>query len=684
MPDQPFDGTLLEDFEELIERSVRWIVRHENESGFRDWLAKELHGRFGDPQFARALAFSLGRTIWNATPLPSNGFRRRSLGWPGPNEPCPCGSNRKFKHCCGALPKFPDLAPELIWVLTLRSLASAKLAEALASGRVPPIVLGEAGRRLLAERRPSAAIRLLEPLFAGAPEALDERLGDALLVLCDAYTDQGKPAKKRALLERIARSGAPKILRADAAQRLATLASDRGAKEEAWEWFALAQRLNPEDIALAPLEVSLLLAQRRAAEAGERAKFWLKRAERRADVPERLLRMLQALARDPVVFLADAELDSRGIRADALTGWLAQVRDRPLPAYRVQTDDPLDLDDEPAALARLSQMLTAQGLPEREAGRQARKLLSDLKKREALEAQGELPLGEPPDDKAGEERPRGALAAPELAALERAWHEVFPDPKPLATQLELVGPAQAWGERQARWLAFLREHPEAFDSLDILDDLATAIEGDGDVASDWMDQRVLEPILSRAAAIVAAAAPDARGPAIPWTDPRNRAGLRLVVRWIHLLVRQNRGAEARAWIERMLGWDTEDRHGLRGLLALELGRAGDHEAVLALDARFPEDFLLELSYGCALALYSLGRRDEAAAALARAIERNPHVPAMLAYERPARPKDSGFGVEIGSRAEAWYYGDAARDIWAACPGAIEWLKASRRKAARPC
>lgn len=89
MTDQPFDENLLDDFEKLVERSVRWIVRHENERGFRDWLAKELHGRTGDPRFARAIAFSLGRTIWNATPLPSNGFRPRSLGWPGANEMCP-------------------------------------------------------------------------------------------------------------------------------------------------------------------------------------------------------------------------------------------------------------------------------------------------------------------------------------------------------------------------------------------------------------------------------------------------------------------------------------------------------------------------------------------------------------------------------------------------------------------
>lgn len=278
---------------------------------------------------------------------------------------------------------------------------------------------------------------------------------------------------------------------------------------------------------------------------------------------------------------------------------------------------------------------------------------------------------------------RGWLAVPELASLEAEWHRVFPDPKPLATQLEHFGPVQAWGEAQQRWLGFLRTHPQAADSLDILDDLATAIESGAQAATDWMDQRVLEPILARGAAIViAAAASDRQTPALAWTDPRNRAGLRLVVRWIHLLVRQNRRAEAHVWIERMLAWDAQDRHGLRGVLALELGRAGEHEAVLALASRYPGDFLLELNYGRALALFCLGRRDEAAAALAEAIERNRHVPAMLARRPAAPPSHSGFGVEAGSRAEAWYYRDAAHEIWRAAPEAIAWLGASRRKAAR--
>mgnify|MGYP002065498689 CR=1 FL=1 len=45
-------------------------------------------------------AYWLGVSLWNATPLADNHYRPRPLPPPQRNQPCPCGSGRKFKHCC--------------------------------------------------------------------------------------------------------------------------------------------------------------------------------------------------------------------------------------------------------------------------------------------------------------------------------------------------------------------------------------------------------------------------------------------------------------------------------------------------------------------------------------------------------------------------------------------------------
>jgi len=47
---------------------------------------------FQDPGDAPRMAVVMGRSIWNAMPLPGNGLRPRQLPELGRNDPCICGS----------------------------------------------------------------------------------------------------------------------------------------------------------------------------------------------------------------------------------------------------------------------------------------------------------------------------------------------------------------------------------------------------------------------------------------------------------------------------------------------------------------------------------------------------------------------------------------------------------------
>jgi len=42
----------------------------------------------------------MARGLYGITPLPRHGYLRQRLPQPGRNEPCSCGSGRKYKHCC--------------------------------------------------------------------------------------------------------------------------------------------------------------------------------------------------------------------------------------------------------------------------------------------------------------------------------------------------------------------------------------------------------------------------------------------------------------------------------------------------------------------------------------------------------------------------------------------------------
>ena len=83
--------------------AARTIVQHEDPEKLRRWIFEhaghfipQLLGDDVDEQARRAIAEGLTRGIWNATPLPGNGYRPRPLPKPGRNDPCPCGSGAKY------------------------------------------------------------------------------------------------------------------------------------------------------------------------------------------------------------------------------------------------------------------------------------------------------------------------------------------------------------------------------------------------------------------------------------------------------------------------------------------------------------------------------------------------------------------------------------------------------------
>jgi len=130
-------------------------------------------------------------------------------------------------------------------------------------------------------------------------------------------------------------------------------------------------------------------------------------------------------------------------------------------------------------------------------------------------------------------------------------------------------------EACAPWLAFLEDNPSAFDSLDILDDLATA--------------------------------------------------LGLLAHRIHLANSAGQAAEAVHRLEQYLILGPGDSHGFRGLLIERQLRRGDNESALEIAERFPDDVLVETSMGRVLALCCPGRLEEAAAAFESTHTRNAHL-----------------------------------------------------------
>ncbi len=148
------------DMERLVTDAVAEALRHEDADRFHRWLRTRIEDYYtgpldhpqedlfppsgdqvGDPrelslEVLRTLAFALGRAIWNAMPLPGNGFRPNPLPEPGRNSPCPCGSGRRYEQCCARRPLLPGLEDETMTTLVLQRLPAPILEEAVSPGQI--------------------------------------------------------------------------------------------------------------------------------------------------------------------------------------------------------------------------------------------------------------------------------------------------------------------------------------------------------------------------------------------------------------------------------------------------------------------------------------------------------------------------------------------------------------------
>ena len=446
---------------------------------FLDWLRANLlqYAAPGsqlvhDEELQRAFTTALGRALWNAMPLPRRGFLTEPIPDPGRNDPCPCGSGRKFKHCCARAPSLGPFTTPLVWPYVLRTLSGPTREAALRSSHLPrEAVLQYASDEIEAEN-PDAAVELLESMLAEPVQHEDKLAAAALDLLCNAYDARGNAKRRKAaLLERIGARTLRSPLRSAAHQRLACILMDRGQARAAWAAFRSAQQDDPGNPALGLLEVQLLLGEGRSDEARERARFFVRQLRRiAADLDPGMLEFYEQVAADPGRAMSDVAFDMEQGAGRRLADWLDRVGSRPLPVYTCALADDSATPTGPDVAERLRQM----GVVEPGIEHAVAELQQQL-----AELEHQRPDAGPDDEppRPQDEGPTTlVLVAPgALAAIEERWRAVFPLDKPFSVHPLPWGDADPWAPRiEIQWMELLERHPEAFDSLDVLDDLATA------------------------------------------------------------------------------------------------------------------------------------------------------------------------------------------------------------------
>jgi tetratricopeptide (TPR) repeat protein len=652
LPDFPLQ------MEVLLEDSIEHIVRHEDAQHFIGWMCEHIDdyytgpdvrqgGLFAkpvvanpdqvilEPDMLRALAVNLAGMIWNSTPLPSNHFKPRPLPLPKRNDPCPCGSDKKYKQCCARLPAIPSLTTDEIWPILFEKLDKETAARAIRENHAPINALSTIAYEYLESDQPKKAATLLAPLFDGNIRKTNDDAEYAFTLLCNAYDELGHNKKKTALLLYIIDTVPRSPLRSGTWQRLSTIRMDSGDVNGAWAAFQHAQRDDPKSLSLGLLEVQILNAQGRNEKTRQRADFWVRQL-RRAGVAdnEMPLAFLIEVARDPLEAFADLGL---GIVDDAgllLKQCLEEIQDRPLPEYSICDEMALtDLADDEE---------------------------EDLEEEDCLHETSGMSL-----------HPPG-----KLDKLELDWHRIYPLDKPFSINEAPYGDADPWDVfEELEWASWLQDHPAAFDSLDILDDLATALMLHPQFGSTWLNETLLLPLLHRSEAITEKTLAAAIEPQLHWVMPDNRPALRAMARLVNIkAIMEGNQEDALSRAQRLITINPHDNHGFRSDVMNQLITKGRDEEALQLAQGYPGDMNPEVTYGKVLVLYRLGRQKEAVDELGNALEFLGKIPRYLTAKRSRKPKLHPDGVQYGGDDQAWYYREEMRDAWLQTPGALEWLK----------
>ncbi|MFT4198311.1 MAG: SEC-C domain-containing protein [Pseudoxanthomonas sp.] len=264
----------------------------------------------------------------------------------------------------------------------------------------------------------------------------------------------------------------------------------------------------------------------------------------------------------------------------------------------------------------------------------------------------------------------------ELAKALKAWGQAFPQVGPALTSL-VVEDHPAWEDPQ-RWLDCLRGQPLLWQSFDVLDDLVLALSGIYEMGM----APLVEAMTERGEALLRLqlAEHDGAPPELEWGCMENRPALRLLAQRI-ALAPQPPDADTQARMQWMLALNYGDNHGYRNELAAAWLAGDDTAKALALIERYPDD--AELAFAKVLALYALGRQEQALEALGQAHAVLPRIAPMLAAAKPRKPKMSSAWVTWGGEDQAWQHRETWLPAWQRHEGTLPWLRKALRTLPSP-
>ena len=131
--------------------------------------------------------------------------------------------------------------------------------------------------------------------------------------------------------------------------------------------------------------------------------------------------------------------------------------------------------------------------------------------------------------------------------------------------------------------------------------------------------------------------------------------------------------KAKSMFEELLSFNPNDNQGVRELIIEIYLEQNDLKKALDLCKKYPDDFLVGISYGYPLILFKMGKQKQASKAVNKVIKKSPKVAKELLKKSHKKPQSKIPGyISVGEWDEAYNYWKRYGKFWD--ENTLEWLK----------
>lgn len=267
---------------ELFSGPLGRLLIHENEAQFFEDIKQVV---LFEPQLIELRndtneLKNIANMFYNSVPLSSKHFEVIRQEPPNRNDPCFCGSGKKFKKCCEQTFSMPTVQPEMFFTFALSGLQEDQWQRVAKKCKWPlnlvQIFVGYA----VENGQFMAAIDCTEPHLADIPHWKKPQQ-ELVAYILDAMFEIGLDEQRENLMNIIAEQCQDKSLKALGYQRLAMRRAEEGKLEDAQDLFRKALRLDPNQPELPLTELSILNVAGSDSEIRSRALFWRKKISKK-------------------------------------------------------------------------------------------------------------------------------------------------------------------------------------------------------------------------------------------------------------------------------------------------------------------------------------------------------------------------------------------------------------------